>query len=100
MRIYELTLISEEGAGEAVSKAREILVKHGGKIEAEEDLGIRKFWHRMDKKTSGNYRILKVSLEPDQVAPVEYEFGITQGILRTLFLRPRVIKIRKTRKKG
>ncbi|MCX7025678.1 MAG: 30S ribosomal protein S6 [Spirochaetes bacterium] len=90
MRSYELVTIfpSEEDlfhqGKESVSAE---LLKHGGVIVKEEDMGERQLQYPIQKRPRGHYILFNVNLPTDKIVLAEKTFKLNPNILKYLFVR-------------
>ena len=94
MRTYESVIIvkpqlSDGEVGEFVTKAKDLIAKHGGEVTSEEKLGRRKFTHE-----DGFYLYLKFKAEPKFVKIFEDALKLNEKVLRSMTMSAVEVKVK------
>jgi len=86
--VFILTpVLSEDQAKEAVKKYKDLVKSAGGKIQHQENWGLKKLAYPIQKKSTGFYNLLEFDIAPDQIDKLETEFRRDERILRFLTVR-------------
>lgn len=97
MRTYETVTIvkpqlSDGEVAEFVTKAKELITKHGGEVTSEEKLGRRRFTHDVHHVRDGFYLYLKFKANPVFVKTWEEAMKLNEKVLRSMVLSAVEIK--------
>jgi small subunit ribosomal protein S6 len=89
---YEILLmldpeLPEERQGEIVTRAQELVAKHGGAWEAQEAWGRRRLAYEIDHKSEGAYHLLTFTSTPETLDEVSRVLKITEGVMRHMATR-------------
>ena len=92
MNDYEILVmldpeLSEEGQGEILTRAQELVAKHGGAWESQDSWGRRRLAYEIDHKPDGVYHLLTFSSTPETLDEVSRVLKITDGVMRHLATR-------------
>ena len=89
MTLYEIMYITAsdvENVEAAQKKAEAILLKHQGKIETQNNIGLLKFAYPINKKNEGVYKILTIRCLPSNIVDFKKYVGVSKDLIRTLVL--------------
>jgi len=98
MNRYELmylvpTKYAEDELGGVISKIRDLVTKHGGKITFEDSLGKKRLAYPIKHVTQCYYVISHFDAEPENVRPLEHELKLSNDIVRHLLIkRPEIVR--------
>ena len=93
MRDYELTFIVSAGLDDKDRKAvLDNVVKwveggKKGKVEEEEDWGVKKLAYPIEKHTEGRYFCWQVKIDPSVLAVLKNKMELEENIIRYLLIR-------------
>lgn len=91
MRDYEIISILRGTETSAVEQGKSalktILERNKAKVVKEDDWGMRKFPHSMDKVDVGHYVLTTLQVDPANVSALRHELDIEQSILRYIVKR-------------
>ncbi len=92
MNTYELMLIinpqlTDAEVGEAVEKAKKLIVDSKGEVLAEDRIGRKKFSHAVGKNRDGFYVYLKVKVLPASVKEINHQLKLQDGVLRAMLMK-------------
>ena len=79
--------LPEERQTEIVTRARELIEKDGGRVDAHEPWGRRRLAYEIDHKTEGTYHLLTFASEPATLDEISRVLKITDGVMRHLAVR-------------
>ncbi len=77
-------VLSETQVKEAVEKFKTVIVENGGKIENEENWGLRKLTYPIQKKSTGFYQLLQFEAPGDLIDKLEVNYRRDERVLRFL----------------
>jgi small subunit ribosomal protein S6 len=89
MRQYELVAVfppEEELFRQGKEAVSAELAKHGAAEVKETDMGDRQLAYVIKKKERGRYVLFNLSMDPQNVAPVERMFKLNPNLLKYLFV--------------
>ena len=89
MRNYEVMMVfstKEDLYAKGKDKAREELVKAGGQIIKEEDMGERELAYPVKKQTRGHYYLYEASLPPEKIADIDKSLKLHGEVMKYLFV--------------
>lgn len=100
MTTYELMLIinpqlTDAEVGEAVEKAKKILIDEKGEVLAEDRLGRKKFSHAVGKNRDGFYVYMKVKAVPSSVKGITHSLKLQETVLRAMMLKANAEPVKK-----
>ena len=97
MKKYELITILRvsENVESLKDNVKDIIQKHGVKVESEDAWGIKKMAYEIDNEQEGYYYILIIESPPEAIRKFSDEFQLNSDILRYL---PIIIKKEKSTK--
>ncbi|MCX7905147.1 MAG: 30S ribosomal protein S6 [Elusimicrobiales bacterium] len=72
------------------NKIKKTISSMGGEILTEDNWGIRKLSHPINKKKDGFYYFIKAKLKADSIKDINYNIRITEGVLRVSILKSAV----------
>ena len=93
MRDYELTFIVSAGLGDKDRKAvLDNVVKwieggKKGKVEKEEDWGVKKLAYPIEKEREGRYFCWQIKIEPSVLAGLKEKMKLEENIIRYLLIK-------------
>ncbi len=93
MRHYEAMVISApQLMGEKLDQVKkvfdELVVKHGGRVLGNRDLGKRSFGFVVKKQREGNYTVMDFDLDPSKISDLKKALTLTEIILRfSIFIK-------------
>ena len=92
MNKYELLVIlsaqlDDEGKEALTNKVTAILEKAGASIENIDKQGVKKFAYAINHKNEGVFVMYNLSLEATSVNEVTKTLNITDGVVRTMFIK-------------
>ena len=92
MNDYEILLIldvdlPEERGDEILARARELIEKGGGKVDAHDVWGRRRLAYEIDHKSEGVYHLLGFSSDTETLDEVTRVLKITDGVIRHMATR-------------
>lgn len=86
--VFILTpVLSEDQAKEAVTKYKDHVKSAGGKIQHQENWGLKKLAYPIQKKSTGFYNLLEFDIAPNEIDKMETEFRRDERILRFLTVK-------------
>ena len=86
--VFILTpVLSDDQMKETVEKFKSVLTDNGGKIENEENWGLRKLAYPIENKNTGFYTLIEFDGEPTIVKQLETAFRRDEKVLRFLTFR-------------
>ncbi|MFA8436000.1 MAG: 30S ribosomal protein S6 [Marinifilaceae bacterium] len=77
-------VLSEAQVKEAVEKFKALITENGGKIDHEENWGLRKLAYPIQKKTTGFYQLLQFDAPGDLIEKLEVNYRRDEKIIRFL----------------
>ena len=80
-------VLSEVQVKETVDKFKTIITDNGGKIENEENWGLKKLAYPITKKTTGFYHLLQFEVDGEQIEKLEVNFKRDERIIRFLTVK-------------
>ncbi len=86
MFILRPTLNDQEIAA-AIESYRDLLVRQGGEIILQEDLGKKRLAYDIKRFQNGHYALFQYQAEPSAVKELERSFKITEDVLRYLTIK-------------
>lgn len=69
------------------NKIKKLISSMGGEILTEDNWGIKKLSHPINKNKDGFYYFIKAKLKNDSIKEINYNLKITDGILRASIIR-------------
>ena len=89
---YETVIILSNNLGdEAIAATIEKfkkLIADNGEVESVEDWGKRKFAYPIQKQNEGHYTLINFKSSPEFTAELDRIYNITDGVLRSLIVKP------------
>ena len=86
--VFILTpVLSDDQMKETVEKFKSVLTDNGGKIENEENWGLRKLAYPIENKNTGFYTLIEFEGEPTIVGKLETAFRRDEKVIRFLTFR-------------
>ena len=86
--VFILTpVLSDDQMKETVEKFKNVLTDNGGKIENEENWGLRKLAYPIENKNTGFYTLIEFEGEPTIVGKLETAFRRDEKVIRFLTFR-------------
>ena len=86
--VFILTpVLSDDQMKETVEKFKSVLTDNGGKIENEENWGLRKLAYPIENKNTGFYTLIEFEGEPTIVDKLETAFRRDEKVIRFLTFR-------------
>ena len=86
--VFILTpVLSDDQMKETVEKFKSVLTDNGGKIENEENWGLRKLAYPIENKNTGFYTLVEFEGEPTIVDKLEVAYRRDEKVLRFLTFR-------------
>ena len=86
--VFILTpVLSDDQMKETVEKFKTVLTDNGGKIENEENWGLRKLAYPIENKNTGFYTLIEFEGEPTIVNKLETAFRRDEKVIRFLTFR-------------
>ena len=86
--VFILTpVLSDDQMKETVEKFKKVLTDNGGKIENEENWGLRKLAYPIENKNTGFYTLIEFEGEPTIVNKLETAFRRDEKVIRFLTFR-------------
>jgi len=77
-------VLSEAQVKEAVEKFKALIIENGGKIENEENWGLRKLAYPIQKKSTGFYQLLQFDAPGDLIEKLELNYRRDERVIRFL----------------
>jgi len=77
-------VLSDAQVKEAVEKFKALIIEGGGKIENEENWGLRKLAYPIQKKTTGFYQLLQFDAPGDLIQKLEVNYKRDERVIRFL----------------
>ena len=92
MRSYELVfIVHPEVDGDdltaVIDRVEELVGRDGGQVVQTEPWGLRRLAYPIQKRWEGQYVLMRLELEPQGVAVLEHNIGLTEQIMRHLIVR-------------
>ncbi len=90
MNAYELTVISrpeDEQYKKVLDIVKEEIKNEKGKIDKQEDWGVKDLAYEIKKQAKGHYTFYNVSLSPEAVERLDNKFRIKNELLKYLFVK-------------
>lgn len=92
MNSYELMYIldcdlTDEKKSALTEKFSSLIATLGGTVNAEKKLGLKKYAYLINFKSEGYYVVVDFTLGGDQVAELERQLRITDGVVRHMVVR-------------
>ena len=92
MRDYELIFIvqpelDDEGLNAVVERVEAIINGQGGEVSKTDPWGKRRLAYPIRRYQEGYYVRMEARLRPDSIREIEHDFGLTEALLRHLFVR-------------
>ncbi len=92
MRSYELVFIvhpevDEDDLTAVIEKVEGLVERNSGKVTRIEPWGLRRLAYPIWKQWEGQYVLMRLELEPQGVAGLEHDLGLTEQIMRHLIMR-------------
>lgn len=92
MRSYELVfIVHPEVDGDdltaVIDRVKDLIQRDGGKVVHTEPWGLRRLAYPIQKQWEGQYVLMRLGLEPQGVAALERNLGLTEQIMRHLIVR-------------
>jgi small subunit ribosomal protein S6 len=92
LRDYELIFIvqpelDDEGLNAVVERVEAIIKGQGGEVSKTDPWGKRRLAYPIRRYQEGYYVRMEARLQPDSVREIEHDFGLTEDLLRHLFVR-------------
>ncbi|MBQ3731127.1 MAG: 30S ribosomal protein S6 [Muribaculaceae bacterium] len=86
--VFILTpVLSDDQMKETVEKFKNVLTDNGGKIENEENWGLRKLAYPIENKNTGFYTLIEFDGDPTIVGKLETAFRRDEKVIRFLTFR-------------
>ena len=86
--VFILTpVLSDDQMKETVEKFKTVLTDNGGKIENEENWGLRKLAYPIENKNTGFYTLIEFDGDPTIVGKLETAFRRDEKVIRFLTFR-------------
>jgi small subunit ribosomal protein S6 len=76
--------MTDEEYGKLSAAVVEVMTKHGGKVDAKEELGTRDLAYPIKKEKKGRYLLVYFTAETASIAEMERIYKINESILRTV----------------
>lgn len=70
-----------------IEKVDGLIERNGGKVTRIEPWGLRRLAYPIQKQWEGQYVFMQLELEPQGVAKLEHNLGLTEQIIRHLIVR-------------
>ncbi len=91
MRSYELVFIvhpevDEDDLTAVIEKVEGLVERNSGKVTRIEPWGLRRLAYPIWKQWEGQYVLMRLELEPQGVAGLEHDLGLTEQIMRHLIM--------------
>jgi small subunit ribosomal protein S6 len=86
MFVVKATLTEDECKAQ-VEAIKEVLIKQGADIKAEDNLGTRDLAYKIEKNARGYYALFYFTAEPSALAELERVYGISEDILRFVVIK-------------
>ena len=80
-------VLSDTQIEETVKKFQDFLLKHGAKMVAKEDWGLKKLAYPIQHKKSGFYHLFEFAAPGEAIEPFEVEFRRDERIMRFLTVK-------------
>ena len=80
-------VLTEEMVRECMNAYRDYIEKNGGKVQHEENWGMRKLAYQINKKGSGFYYLLDFQAPGNMIRPFETELKRDERVLRFLTVK-------------
>ncbi|MDN5293391.1 MAG: small subunit ribosomal protein [Eubacteriales bacterium] len=92
MRSYEVMFIvkpdlSEEETTAVIEKFKNLIVKHGGEVTAEDRWGLRKLAYEIQKYREGYYVVMKFKAPAEFSRELDRVLRITDEVMRHIIIR-------------
>lgn len=92
MNSYELMYIldcdlTDEKKSALTEKFSNLIVSLGGTISSDKKLGMKKYAYQINFKSEGYYVVVDFEINGDQVAEIERQLRITDGVVRHMVIR-------------
>ncbi len=91
MRKYEFVFVlpklEEKAKKELLKKIKDLFVEQKGKIEKEDNWGLKQLAYRIKKQTEGDYFLFLVSFKPGIFGKIEEKLKQEENMLRYLLVR-------------
>ncbi len=92
MNSYELMYIldcdlTDEKKSALAEKFSNLIVSLGGTIVSDKKLGMKKYAYLINYKSEGFYIVVDFTINGDQIAEIERQLRITDGVVRHMVIR-------------
>jgi len=77
-------VLSEAQVKEAVEKFKALIIENGGKVDHQENWGLRKLAYPIQKKTTGFYQLLQFEAPGELIEKLEVNYRRDEKIIRFL----------------
>lgn len=92
MNSYELMYIldcdlTDEKKSALTEKFSNLIVTLGGTISSDKKIGMKKYAYQINFKSEGYYVVVDFEINGDQIAEIERQLRITDGVVRHMVIR-------------
>ena len=92
MNSYELMYIldcdlTDEKKSALTEKFSNLIVTLGGTISSDKKIGLKKYAYQINFKSEGYYVVVVFEINGDQIAEIERQLRITDGVVRHMVIR-------------
>lgn len=92
MNSYELMYIldcdlTDEKKSALTEKFSNLVVTLGGTISSDKKIGMKKYAYQINFKSEGYYVVVDFEINGDQIAEIERQLRITDGVVRHMVIR-------------
>lgn len=92
MNSYELMYIldcdlTDEKKSALAEKFSNLIVSLGGTIVSDKKIGMKKYAYLINYKSEGYYIVVDFTINGDQIAEIERQLRITDGVVRHMVIR-------------
>lgn len=92
MNSYELMYIldcdlTDEKKSALTEKFSNLIVTLGGTISSDKKIGLKKYAYQINFKSEGYYVVVDFEINGDQIAEIERQLRITDGVVRHMVIR-------------
>lgn len=90
---YDIVIITDPKLNENAlkdlinNKIKKLISSMGGEILTEDNWGIKKLSHPINKNKDGFYYFIKAKLKNDSIKDLSYNIRITEGVLRVSIIK-------------
>lgn len=79
--------LTDEKKSALTEKFSNLIVSLGGTISSDKKLGMKKYAYQINFKSEGYYVVVDFEINGDQVAEIERQLRITDGVVRHMVIR-------------